>query len=80
MQRGRERDAGLPPLAGDQHPKGGVLGQPLSVVGVVVPCQAAVDGLAKEISHRELAAASGAGIGEVSPDEGAQAEPLVQPA
>ena len=73
-----ERDACLPPLAGDQHPNGGVRGQPLSVVGVLVPCQAAIDGLAEQVRQRELTVASGARIGEVSLDQGAQAEPPVQ--
>jgi hypothetical protein len=54
------------------------LGQPLGVVGVLVAGQAAVDGLAEEIRQRELAIASGAGIGQVSLDERAQAEALVQ--
>ncbi len=49
VQRGRERDTGLPPLARGQHPKRRVLGQPLSIVGVLVAGQAAIDGLAKEI-------------------------------
>jgi hypothetical protein len=52
-------------------------GQPLSVVGVLVPRQAALDGLAKEIRQGELVVASGAKIGEVSLDQDAQAEPLV---
>lgn len=37
MQRGRERDARIPPLPRRQHPKGGVLCQPLGVVRVLVP-------------------------------------------
>jgi len=55
-----------------------VLGQPLSVVGILVARQAAIDGLAKEIRQGELVVASGARIDEVSLDQGAQAEPLVQ--
>jgi hypothetical protein len=51
---------------------------PLSVVGVLVPCQAAIEGLAKEIPQGELVVSSGAGIAEVSFDQGAQAESLVQ--
>jgi hypothetical protein len=78
VQRGCERDARLPPLAGRQHPKGGVLGQPLSIVGVLVPREAAVDRLAKQIGQSELEVAPRTGIGEVSLDQGAQAEPLVQ--
>jgi hypothetical protein len=42
------------------------LGQPLRVVGVLVPGQAAIDGLAKKIRQGELVVVSGAGIGEVS--------------
>jgi len=38
-----------------------VLGQPLSVVGILVARQAAIDGLAKEIRQGELAVASDAG-------------------
>jgi len=44
-----ERDARLPPLAGGQHPKRRVLGQPLGVVGVFVAGQPAVERLAKEV-------------------------------
>ncbi len=51
---------------------------PLSVVGVLVASQAAVNGLAEQTRQRELKGASGAGIGEVPLDQGAQAEPLVQ--
>jgi len=40
--------------------------------------QAAIDGLAKESRQGELVVASGAGIAEVSFDQGAQAEVLVQ--
>ena len=72
-----ERDARLPALTRSQHPKGGVLGQPLGVVGVLVTGKAAIDGLAKEIRQGELVVAPGAGIAEVSGDQGAQAEALV---
>ena len=41
-------------------------------------CQAAIDGLSEQARQRELAVTSRAGIGEVSLDQGAQAEPLVQ--
>jgi hypothetical protein len=77
VERRGERDADVPPLTRGQHPKGGVLGQPLGVVGVLVTGQAAVDRLAEEVGQGELAIASGAGIGEVSVDERAQAEALV---
>jgi len=78
VQGGRERDTGLPPLARGQHPKRRVLGQALSVVGVLVTCQAAIDGLAEEIRQGKLVVAPAAGIVEVSLDQGAQAEVLVQ--
>ena len=48
------------------------------IVGVLVPRQAAVDGLAQEIRQGELGVASGAGIGEVSFDQRTQPEALVQ--
>src|SRR5712692_5232987 len=78
MERRGERHARLSPLARGQHPKRRVLGQPLRVVRVLVPGQAAIDGLAKEIWQRELVVASGARIGEMLLDQGAQAETLVQ--
>ena len=78
MERRGERDARLPSLTGGQHPKRRVLGQSLRVVGVLVAGQAAIDGLANEIRQGELAVASGTRIGEVSLDQGAQAESLVQ--
>ena len=53
-------------------------GQPLRVVGVLVARQPTVDGLAKEIRKRELPIASAARVGEVSLDERAEAEVLVQ--
>src|SRR5262245_52133082 len=59
MERRSERHARLPPLARGQHPKRRILGQPVGVVGVLVPRQAAVDGLAKEIRQGELGVASG---------------------
>jgi hypothetical protein len=77
VQRGCERDARLPPLAGDQHSNGGVRGQPLRIVGALVPCQAALDGLSEQVRRREWTVTSRAGIGEVSLDQGAQTEPLV---
>jgi hypothetical protein len=46
--------------------KGGILGQPLGVVGIFVARQAAVDGLAEQVRQGELAIASRAGIGEAS--------------
>jgi hypothetical protein len=78
VQGGRERNTGHPPLARGQHPKRRVLGQTLSVVGVLVPGQAAIDGLAEEIRQGELGVAPGAGIAEVSLDQGVEAEVLVQ--
>ena len=66
VERRGERDARVPALARGQHPKGGILGQPLGVVGVLVASQAAVDGLAEQIRQGKLAVASGAGMGEVS--------------
>jgi hypothetical protein len=45
VQRGCERDARLPPLARGQHPKRRVRGQPLSIVGVLVAREAAVERL-----------------------------------
>ena len=78
MERRGERDARLPALTGGEHPKGGIFGQPLGVVGIFVAGQTAVDGLAEQIREGKLAVASGARIGEVSLDERAQAEALVQ--
>ena len=49
VERRGERDARLPSLAGGQHPKRRVFGQPFGVVGVLVARQAALDGLAEEI-------------------------------
>jgi hypothetical protein len=66
MQRGRERDARVPPLPRGQHPKRRVLGEPLRVVRILLSGQAAVDRLAKQISQWELRVASGARIAEVS--------------
>jgi len=74
----REGHAGLSPLARGEHPKRRVLGQSPRVVRILVPGQAAVDGLAKQIAERELEIASGARIGEVSLDQRTQAEALVQ--
>src|SRR5262245_15633708 len=56
---------------------GRVLGQWLRVVGVFVPGQAAIDGLAKEIWQGELVVAS-ARIRKLLLDQDAQAETLVQ--
>jgi hypothetical protein len=78
VERRGERDARLPPLARGQHPKGGVLGQPLGVVGVLVARETAVDRLAEQIGQRELEVAPGPRIGEVLLDQRAQAEPLIQ--
>ena len=78
VQRGGDRDAGLSSLTRGQHPKRRIHGQPLRVVGVLVARQATVDGLAKEIRKRELPIASAARVGEVSLDERAEAEVLVQ--
>ena len=41
-----ERDAGLSALTGGQHPEGGILGQSLGVVGVLVAPQTTIDGKA----------------------------------
>ena len=68
-----ERDARLPSLTRGQHPNGGILGQSLRVVGVLVTGQATVDGLAKEIRQGELVVASGARISEMSFDQRVQA-------
>jgi hypothetical protein len=78
VERRGERHAGLSPLARGEHPKRRVLGEPLRVVGVLVPGQAAIDRLPKQVGQRELAVASGAGIGEVSLDQRTHAEALVQ--
>ena len=56
----------------------GILGQPLGVVGILGARQAAIDGLADQIRQGKVAVASGAGIGEVSLDQGAEAEAFVQ--
>src|SRR5262249_52788093 len=61
-----------------QHPKRRVLGQPLGVVGILVPGKAAVDRLAEEVRQRELAIVSGARIREVSLDQAIKPEALVQ--
>ena len=50
----------------------------LGVVRVLVPGQAAVDRLAKQVGQRELAVASRAGIAEESLDQRAQAEAFVR--
>jgi hypothetical protein len=71
------RDARLPRLAGREHPKRRVDGQPLRVVGVLVNRQAAVDKLAEEIHPPELATASATTFGEVARDERTQTEVLV---
>jgi hypothetical protein len=78
MQGGRKRDTALPPLARGQHPKRRVFGQPLGVIGVLVPRQAAIERLANEIRQGELVVVSAAGIAEVPVDQGTQAEVLVQ--
>src|SRR5882724_11460672 len=78
VHRGGERDAGLSSLTRGQHPKRRIHGQPLRVVGVLVARQPTVDGLAKEIRKRELPIASAARVGEVSLDERAEADVLVQ--
>jgi hypothetical protein len=78
VQGGRECDARFPALTRGQHPRRRVLGQSLSVVGIFVPGQAAIDGLAKEIRQGELIVLSGAGVSEVSFNQRAQAELLVQ--
>src|SRR5262249_31619507 len=54
MQRGRERDARVSPLPGRERPQGRVLSKSLRVVGVLVPSQAAIDRLTKQIGQREL--------------------------
>lgn len=61
MQRGRERDTRVSPLPRRQHPKRGVFDQSLGVVRVLVPGQAAIDRLTKQVGQRELAVASHAG-------------------
>jgi hypothetical protein len=78
MQGGGERHAGLSPLPRSQHPKRRILGQSLSVIGILVVCQAAVDRLPEQVRQWKLPIASGAGIGEVSLDQGVQAEALVE--
>src|SRR5262249_3181413 len=78
LERRREGYAGLSPLARGEHPECRIFGESLRVVRVLVPGQAAVDGLAKQIAERELGIASRAGIGEVSIDERTHAEALVQ--
>jgi|SRR5215831_10711303 len=78
MQRGRERDARVSPFPRSQHPTRGVLSQSFRVVRVLVPGEPAVDRLAQQVSQRELGVASGAGIGEVSLDQRAQAKVLIQ--
>jgi hypothetical protein len=78
VERRGKRDAALPPLTRAQHPKRGILGQPLGVVRVLIAGQAAVDRLAKEVGPGEPAIASGARIGEVPLDQRAQAEALAQ--
>ena len=54
VERRGERHAALSPLPGGEHAKCRVLGQSLRVVGVLVPGQAAVDGLAQQIAERKL--------------------------
>ncbi len=78
VERRRERNARVPALTRGQHPKRRVLGQPFSLVRVLVAGQAAIDRLTKEIRKSKLAILSSAGIDEVSFDEGAQAEAFVQ--
>jgi hypothetical protein len=78
VQRRRERDADLPPFTRGQHPKRRVLGQPFRIIGVLVTGQAAIDGLAKEVRQGELRVVSRARISEVSFNQRAQAEALVQ--
>src|SRR5712691_8575274 len=62
VERRGERDAGLSSLTGGQHPKGGILGQPLGVVGLLVARQAAVDRLAEKVRQRKLLIVPGARI------------------
>jgi len=78
MQCRGERDACLPPLAGGQHPKRWILGQPLGVVGVLVARQAAVDRLTEKVPQRELAIVSGARIAEVMLDQRVKSKLIVQ--
>ena len=61
-----------------EHPERRIERQPLGVVGVLVAGQATVDRLTKQIRRRELRVASGARIAEVSLDQHAQTEALVQ--
>src|SRR5215831_7594185 len=73
-----ERDAARSPLTRGEHPKCRVLSQSLRVVRVLVPGQAAIDGLAKQIRERELGIVSGPGIAEVALDQRTHAEALVE--
>jgi hypothetical protein len=78
VKRRGERDTRFPSRARSQHAKCRVLGQSLRVVGVLVPGQAAVDRLTKQVAQRELGVASGARIAELSLDQRTHAEALVQ--
>ena len=78
VERRGERDARVPPLPRCQHPKRRVLGEPLRVVRILVSGQTAVNRLPQQVSQRKLRVASGAGIGEVSLDQRAQAKALVK--
>ena len=78
MQRRGERNARVLPLPRRQHPKRRVLGDPLSVVGVFVAGQTAIDRLAKQVGQRELRVASGAGIIEMALDQCVETQAFVQ--
>ena len=78
MERRGERDSSCPAARGRQHPKRWVLGQSLGVVGIRVAWQVAVDGLSEEVRQWEPAGAPSGGIAEMSVDQGAQAEALIQ--
>jgi len=73
-----ERNARVSPVPRRQHPERRVFGEPLRVVRVLVPGQAAIDRLAKQVGQRELRVAPGAGIAEMALDQRTQAEALIQ--
>src|SRR5262245_10061724 len=77
MQSGRERDARASALSRRQHPKRRVFGQSLGVIRVLVPSQAPIDRLTKQIGDRKLGVASGTGIAEMSFYQRTQAEAFV---
>jgi hypothetical protein len=77
MQCVRERDARVSALSRRQHSKRRVFGQSLGVVRVLVPSQAAIDRLTKQIGDRKLGVASRMGIAEMSFDQRTQAEASV---